>query len=317
MKQHAIATILAVVVLILGGGFLFWQSNDDTYDTDNSTTVEAELYEQAPASAETSELVERENSETLTSDYLSDYTLIDEQYNTEVEVTIDEATNTRTITANALPNHDTGDFPNQGNPNTISEQARLYVYPFDPSFTGAMAQPKTIGVALNGVKFEPGTAETFTCGSGERYRVEAIQDSADLGLDFNNAHVQPTGEYHYHGASSMLADAFDNGEDLVHVGFAADGFLIYYSKSSAYASSYVLGDGERSGSNCQFSLPNQSVQYSSVKDGTVTSDYDYVEGAGDLDECNGTTIAGQYVYLVTEEFPFISRCLNGAVSSLR
>jgi hypothetical protein len=78
------------------------------------------------------------------------------------------------------------------------------------------------GVAVNGVKFEPETAETVACASGESYRVEALQDTDDLGFDFNNAHVQPTGEYHYHGVSQLLAEAADSGDDLVHVGFAAD-----------------------------------------------------------------------------------------------
>lgn len=49
-----------------------------------------------------------------------------------------------------------------------------------------------------------GTAETVTCTTGGTFRVEAIQDIYDLGLDFNNAHVQPTGEYHYHRASELL-----------------------------------------------------------------------------------------------------------------
>ena len=54
-------------------------------------------------------------------------------------------------------------------------------------------------------------------------------------LDFNNAHVQPTGEYHYHGISELLVDAYASDDDLVLVGFAADGHLMYYSKSGAYA----------------------------------------------------------------------------------
>jgi len=89
--------------------------------------------------------------------------------------------------------------------------------------TGAQTEVRTTGVAVNGVKFEPGTAETVTCDSGETLRVEALQDINDLGLDFNNAHVQPTGEYHYHGASELLADADSTGDVDVEIdGTAAD-----------------------------------------------------------------------------------------------
>jgi hypothetical protein len=49
-------------------------------------------------------------------------------------------------------------------------------------------------------------------------------------------------------------------------------------------------------------------------DGTFTSDFEFVEGSGDLDECNGITIDGIYVYLVTNEFPYVSRCLMGEMS---
>ena len=50
-------------------------------------------------------------------------------------------------------------------------------------------------------------------------------------------------------------------------------------------------------------------------DGTYGSDWVHDETAGDLDECNGTTIDGNYVYLVTDSYPFVSRCLNGEVEA--
>ena len=46
--------------------------------------------------------------------------------------------------------------------------------------------------------------------------------------------MQPTGEYHYHGVSRLVAEVAGSGDDLVHVGFAANGYLIYYSTSGAY-----------------------------------------------------------------------------------
>ena len=180
--------------------------------------------------------------------YLGSYVLDNEKFGTQVTTTVEGST--RTISTNALPNTRTGSFPNAGNPNAISEQDNTYTFTTEPTFVGDATPVRTTGVAINGVKFEPGTAETVTCDSGEVYRVEAVQDVFDLGLDFNNAHVQPDGEYHYHGVSELMVDVVDTGEDLVHVGFAADGFLMYYSRSGAYAPGYVLSTEPRTGTGC-------------------------------------------------------------------
>ena len=305
INNAIIFSVVAALVVSLGVGWFVLSSLSD--DDDNSENNAATSQEETTDQAETVE-----QQPLVESKYLGNYSLEETEFGTEVTVTVNETADTRTIVANAIPNHSTGEFPNDANPNAISEQSATYTYPLTPNFTGNAVEARIPGVALNGVKFEPGTAETFTCASGETYRVEAIQDLTSLGLDFNNAHVQPTGEYHYHGISTMMADAFDSGGDLVHVGFAADGHLIYYSKSGAYTSSYELGSGQRSGSGCEFSLSNRTdVIFSTAKDGAITSDWDYVEGAGDLDECNGTEINGEYAYVMTTTFPFISRCLKG------
>jgi hypothetical protein len=250
------------------------------------------------------------------SNYLDSYALMDEEYGTVVSVVVGGAT--RSIDTNSLPDHATGAFPNDGNPNTISAQTLSYEFPTEPTFTGDATFARAPGIAVNGVPFEPGTAESVSCESGENFRIEALQEFFNMGLDFNNAHVQPTGKYHYHGVSQMLVDAYAADEDLVHVGFAADGFLMYYSKSGDYRPSYVLSATARSGSNCTPSGPdNTSFDLAGTSpDGTYTSDWQYSEGIGDLDECNGTTIDGQYVYVVTGGYPYISRCLNGEFTDL-
>jgi len=253
-------------------------------------------------------------TESVANDYFGAYSLEDENYGTKTKVTL--TANQRIMVTNALPNHKTGAFPTKGNPNTISAQNRTYTFPITPQYTGKAEWVREPGVALNGVKFEPGTAEVVECETGENYRVEALQDVIDLGLDFNHAHVQPTGAYHYHGTPTSVIQNFDTGEDLVHIGFAHDGFPMYYSKSGKYKPSYKALDGNREGEECTYENPHQSMDISvgGHHDGTFTSDFEYVEGSGDLDECNGITINGQYMYLVTNEFPYVSRCLMGEVS---
>lgn len=246
-------------------------------------------------------------------DYFGPYELQDEEHGTKTTVTLKG--NTRKIVTNALPNHKTGQFPGPGNPNTISEQNKQYAFPLNPKYKGEPTWVREPGVALNGVKFEPGTAEVVECDTGENYRVEAFQNLINLGLDFNNAHVQPTGAYHYHGTPTSLVEQFDSGKDLVHVGFAHDGFPMYYSKSGKYKSSYKLIDGTREGEDCTYDMRRNTrhVDVGGHHDGTYTSDFEFVEGSGDLDECNGIEIDGKYIYLVTIEFPYVSRCLMGEV----
>ena len=242
--------------------------------------------------------------------YFEAYTLEDKTYGTKTEVKLKG--NKRVMTTNSLPNHKTGNFPNQGNPNTIAAQEKTYEFPLNPVYTGKATWAREPGIAINGVKFEPETAEVVVCDTGENYRLEALQNVIDLGLDFNHAHVQPTGAYHYHGTPTSVIENSDKGKDLVHIGFAHDGFPMYYSKSGAYKPSYKLLDGDREGEDCTYTTHKTiDISVGGHHDGTYGSDFEYVDGSGDLDECNGITINGKYMYLVTNDFPYISRCLMG------
>lgn len=246
------------------------------------------------------------------SDFMGSYAINDARYGTKTTVTIEG--DKRMMMTNGLPNHETGEFPNAGNPNSISAQNLKYSFPIKPVYTGKPKWAREPGIALNGVKFEPETAEAFVCETGERYRIEAFQSLVDLGLDKNNAHVQPTGAYHYHGAPYGLIIALDKGEDIVLVGFAHDGFPIYYSKSGIYKPSYKLSQKSRTGDVCAYKTPKNSIDKElkgSTPDGTFVSDWEYVKGLGDLDECNGIQHKGQYAYFVTDTYPYSGRCLMG------
>jgi hypothetical protein len=49
----------------------------------------------------------------------------------------------------------------------------------------------------------------------------------------------------------------------------------------------------------------------STPDGTYTSDWEWSDANGDLDECNGIEINGEYAYVITNAYPYVGRCLNG------
>src|ERR1043166_5746442 len=134
----------------------------------------------------------------------------------------------RLISANGLPDHTPGQFPNRGNPNAIYTQRYNFHVPLNPQ---PESQPRRangawFGVALNGVPFEPGTGEFW---NGQReWNYEAKSGFIDLGLDDHNAHVQPTGAYHYHGLPAGLIQRLGGDDDkMLLVGYAADGFPIY------------------------------------------------------------------------------------------
>ncbi|HSU56799.1 MAG TPA: YHYH protein [Candidatus Dormibacteraeota bacterium] len=236
-------------------------------------------------------------------------------------VTITVTGGERVIQANGLPDHLPGQFPNRGNPNAISAQSYNFHTPTNPQ---AAAEPRHangawFGVALNGVPFEPGTAEFW---NGQReWNYEAKSGFINLGLDQNNAHVQPTGAYHYHGLpTGLMAKLGGDSNRMLLVGYAADGFPIYTdvghaspmdSKSPVrkLRASYRLKTGERPG--------GPGGKY----DGKFPTDYEYVKGSGDLDECNGRFGVtpeypqGIYQYYLTEQFPYISRSWRGKPDS--
>jgi hypothetical protein len=244
----------------------------------------------------------------------------------------------RTLTANGLPNHAVGTFPNAGNPNTITAQTISFsatLTPVKGTINSTIGGPGGKNVyTLAGVKFDPGTAGT--CPSNltaisqcnlangtDTWRVEALgQTTFNFGVDSNNAHVQPTGEYHYHGMPEGLltnAGATDTNRKMVLVGWAGDGFPVYarycYTTATDATSplkvctgSYVKDTVADSG------RPSTTL----VPLGAFLSDWAYSAGTGDLDDCNGRTGVtpefpnGIYYYMATDSYPYFSRCLKGS-----
>jgi hypothetical protein len=237
----------------------------------------------------------------------------------------------RYITANGLPDHKTGQFPGRGNPNSIQAQDYSFRVTVTPKAAdkpvviqpdGGRGGPPTLsGVALNGVVFDPGTAEFWKNDRSSGWHITAIGPGPDLGIDQSHAHVQPNGAYHYHAVPTGLLERLagdELGKKMVLVGWAADGFPIYarwgYDKAAdaksavrILAPSYRVKAGER---------PKDGPP--GKYDGTYEQDYEFVPGLGDLDECNGRTGVtpefpeGTYYYVATDEYPNLPRMLKGA-----
>ncbi len=236
--------------------------------------------------------------------------------------------NQRTLVANGIPNHAIGAFPNPGNPNRVAVQNVNVWTTLTPALRKDGPVPVKIpGFALNGIKFDPGTAQSCTedCGNHGRdpsgpWRIEALNQSYfQFGVDENNAHVQPGGSYHYHGVpNGLLAADGNTGQKMTLVGWAADGFPMYakyaYSNAGdAHSPVRALAASYRVKATPDAGRPAVGV----APMGTFAQDYQYVAGSGDLDECNGRTGVtpefpkGTYFYLITESYPYVPRCVKG------
>ena len=208
------------------------------------------------------------------------------------------------IKSDGIPSHQTGQFPGRGNPHAISIQNHQFRVSLNPQKNSKITAigMNLFGVALNGIPFDPATAEFWKNNGSSGWGKEAIVGNIKkLGIDLSNGHVQPNGTYHYHAIPRQIVK---NISDITLIGYAADGFPIYVNNN--LRSSYRLKKGNR---------PINSPAGNS--DGTYTRDYEFVLGYGDLDICNnyfGITKEypnGTNYYVLTENFPFVPRCLIG------
>jgi hypothetical protein len=251
---------------------------------------------------------------------------------------------TRTISSNSIPNHMVGLFgmgSGSLNPNAISEQNETYSITTEPiianSYTALLSTEGSgrdlgpqysFGVLLNGVELDPVAAEPFphegamSTNVNWEWNLEAL--NVRIGLDCNNAHVQPTGKYHYHGSPILYLQNLNiSTSEMTLIGYAADGFPIYYkyafsnannsnSEVLAMTSSYQLKSGNRGGDG----ITSPCDDYN----GVYSNDYEFVDGLGTLDEANGRTgvtpeyPGGTYYYVITDDFPSIPRYFRGIPS---
>ena len=239
----------------------------------------------------------------------------------------------RTLTANGIPDHETGTFPNPDCPNTIRAGSVSASMTLAPALTGqAGSRAMIVGYAFNGVKFDPSTAGTCSVANGQtscsligntgNWNIEALgQSSFHFGVDDSNAHVQPTGDYHYHGMPTRFIDGLGKGRSMTLVGFAIDGFPIYAKYGYSDPTDASSGIKEVSSSWRVKSSPDANrPPVDTYPLGAFAQDYEYVAGLGDLDECNGRTgvtpefPCGIYHYYITDTYPYIQRCLKGTPS---
>ncbi len=241
--------------------------------------------------------------------------------------------------SNAIPNHDMGDGGDFAH--TVVAQDVTYEITTSPTMAATPTTNiwKASVALLNGGKVDilPAACYDVSARAGDLgremigcgpdlidhpWRYDAMSPLNSFGTDIHNAHVQPDGMYHYHANPNAIfeSDCSEVSSASPVIGFAADGFPVYGSCISDNGSfrnaqsSYQLKDGggpRQTVSGYTTPTGGTGAIASSDYDGQFRGDWEYVAGSGDLDECNGGTVDGQYGYYITDSFPWVLACYSG------
>jgi len=231
------------------------------------------------------------------------------------------------IISNAIPNHDFND-QSAGFADDVSEVDQTYIVPRSPqlaTISTPMSQRLTNAIMLNGVVLDLLSAGCYQptsvmadedgnvaigCNDDSLWLLDPLGTEHKFGADAHNAHVQPGGLYHYHGNPNAMFDDNPGPNGSPVIGFAADGFPIYgtyfLDDNTGSVRKAISGYTFKAGSR----PPQSDLDPGGEYDGLYIDDYEFT-GAGDLDECNGMTVDGQYGYYVTDTYPWVMNCFSG------
>lgn len=314
--------------------------NDGSFDSDQATVEVAAAYEQLDITD--IELSRRSGScENYLGTYHSDVEDIQRSLGFQGALTLTSDGSVCTLDVNEIPNHDFNDASAQF-ATPVSEQVSSFTIAVAPE-AAASVTALDIGVknvvflngvtadllaaACYGVGDEPLGEEKIGCGPDNidnPWRYDPMSSLNTFGTDSHNAHPQPDGTYHYHGNPLALYDLNCEANASVSpvIGFAADGFPVFgpciedTGSVRKVTSSYVLKDNgglRQDVSGYATPVAGTGSVASANYDGQFIGDYEYQAGVGDLDECNGMTVDGQYGYYITDSYPWIVGCFKGTV----
>ncbi len=190
------------------------------------------------------------------------------------------------VTSNAVPDY----TYIETSPGSPRGDESTYTIPASPSIADEVTPIPYIGsaaVTLSGIPIYGPTEGT----GGDVDSLPGIVSAC-------GSHNGPTGFHTHKILTSSETDCFFTPEEVAEapqlVGYAFDGFPIY-TGIDQYTSSWELTDETLFASD-------------------TWAAHTYVEGSGDLDECNGLTDEdGNYAYYTTEGFPYVLGCFAGVV----
>lgn len=273
--------------------------------------------------------------------YFSDVTDIKRATDYDGDIVLTSTATHCSLEANSIPNHDFNDATASFASN-VGEYSLDFSFPITPT---VLAEPQTLSIGvteailLNGVTVDILPAACYNVGDEELgeekigcsndeidnpWRYDPMSTLNNFGTDSHNAHPQPSGKYHYHGNPVAMFDQTCDSTISSVIGFAADGFPIIGScikdpdtnEIRKVTSSYQLKDngGPRQDVDDYLTPTAGNGNIASDNyDGQFRGDWEFSEGLGDLDECNGMTVDGQYGYYVTDSYPWVINCFKGEV----
>jgi hypothetical protein len=124
------------------------------------------------------------------------------------------------VHSDGIPDHQTGQFPNPRNPNTIQKQNYTFKIPLHPQWSDKITKTPMgpIGVAVNGVPFY------------NPYNAEGADAAKNEVFDECCGHPDQMGRYHYHIYPKCVKTPFKKDDGTKHsdlLGYAFDGYAIY------------------------------------------------------------------------------------------
>lgn len=149
------------------------------------------------------------------------------------------------------------------------------------------------GVAVDGVKFKLGTAETVTCDGGQVYCIEGLRGTTAI----PSLWWRPT------NTTATLSTSRSPPTDTSSITRC----------SVPISPPNQTSNTDRTGTGCVATKAerhqdrlrrNRTRWHQHLRLGVVDPSY------GNLDACNGTTIDGDYLHLKTGAYPFVERCLK-------
>jgi hypothetical protein len=190
------------------------------------------------------------------------------------------------VSSNGIPDY-TYIETSPGEPEAVDLAFEIPATPTIADQVTAIPLLGSAAVALNGVPIYGPTEAT----GGDVLSLEGA-------LSECGSHNGPTGFHIHLAGTSTTTDCIHTPEEVASapqlLGYAFDGYPIYQG-NAFYSSSWELTN------DSLFATDTWAA-------------HTYIEGSGDLDQCNGLTDEeGNYAYYTTDTFPYILGCYSGVV----
>ncbi len=290
--------MLATIVIVVLAAACTSVEGETTATTDDAQTTTSELPGDETTSTSADETASRgaddsSSADSVETDCPENHFLLEAneyvspQGYTSPELSVTCTEDTVIIESNGMINYE---FV-QITPNELEAQDLAFELPLEPT---PAEEPLAMGLGTTGVAVN-GAVIFAAFEAPEHGYGDPLSDGL---LDYCNGHTAQGGIYHYHARMDCL---FEENElaNLVY-GYSLDGYPI-------------LSPYRCSNDDC-VDIEELSSSYVRVDpDGTGAFEaWEYREGAGDLDECNGMVgDDGEYRYYATDTFPYVPFCYHG------